>query len=372
MKVTQKRGFTLVELLVVIAIIGILIALLLPAIQQVREAARRNTCAANLKNVALALHTHHDGQRTFPASAQYPKTYEKSGLLDVAPTNKPGSASTTITEQAPFGFCVRLLPFLEQGQLYDQIDLDKVAFDTTDNDPVAAGTQSNADAAANIIPVYRCPSFSGDPRTLADDGGTATGYTDSPTLVETPGIGNYVALGSTSAASLRDSTTSAGTIYPGKKNKFRDIADGPASTGILIESREEIYAAWFDGVTASVVTVHPNQTSAQSTDSISLLESDCSGGTTTANYANAVISLNRGGPGTEAYLQDGGDCKTGFGGPTDWKFGPSSEHPGLAMMAFGDGAVRSVADDIEFRVFVAIATRRANDNDDAAPFFTDQ
>ena len=66
---SRKRGFTLIELLVVIAIIGILIALLLPAIQAAREAARRATCVNNLKQLGVALHTHHDGYGKFPAAS---------------------------------------------------------------------------------------------------------------------------------------------------------------------------------------------------------------------------------------------------------------------------------------------------------------
>ncbi|MFM9068057.1 MAG: DUF1559 domain-containing protein [Planctomycetota bacterium] len=92
----RRPGFTLVELLVVIAIIGILVALLLPAVQAAREAARRTQCLNNLKQLGLALHNYHDSRRSFPAGA-----------------------SPNVTA---FNWRVAIWPFMEQQSLFDQCD----------------------------------------------------------------------------------------------------------------------------------------------------------------------------------------------------------------------------------------------------------
>lgn len=107
MRSSFRRGFTLVELLVVIAIIGILIALLLPAVQAAREAARRSQCTNNMKQIGLALHNYHDTHKTFPPT----------GVLYGDPTTSPHTLPYHLS------WLGMILPFLEQQPLYDTIDL---------------------------------------------------------------------------------------------------------------------------------------------------------------------------------------------------------------------------------------------------------
>ncbi len=116
----RHRAFTLIELLVVIAIIAVLIALLLPAVQQAREAARRSTCKNNLKQLALALHNYHEAFGQFapgstwfgsggPSAAATPDQSQPSGDGDAMFTNKQYNAN----------WVMMLLPYIEQGQLYN-------------------------------------------------------------------------------------------------------------------------------------------------------------------------------------------------------------------------------------------------------------
>jgi prepilin-type N-terminal cleavage/methylation domain-containing protein len=108
-KIKKRRpGFTLVELLVVIAIIGILVALLLPAVQAAREAARRMSCSNKLKQIALGLHNYHDTYKTFPAGGKYARD---SGLSPNQPLGGWGQS-----------FWSASLPFMEQQTLFDKLD----------------------------------------------------------------------------------------------------------------------------------------------------------------------------------------------------------------------------------------------------------
>ena len=121
-RIAKSAAFTLVELLVVITIIGILIALLLPAVQAAREAARRMQCANNLKQVALALHNYHAAHRVFPIGAGSKYAQCQLGVNKGGLPNDQNSSSEPFSDgRAPWS--VLVLPYVEQQALYDKFDM---------------------------------------------------------------------------------------------------------------------------------------------------------------------------------------------------------------------------------------------------------
>ncbi|WP_146428894.1 DUF1559 family PulG-like putative transporter [Blastopirellula retiformator] len=152
-----RAGFTLVELLVVIAIIGVLIALLLPAVQQAREAARRMSCTNNLKQIGLALHNYHDPHLRFPAGAF-------SGHVTCTAGGQPMSGSTSECNQVWAPWTVMILPSMEEGPLYDKFDFTRIFPPFTDS-----CSSPNKQWQAQPPKKYQCPSdplSSGDTPTL--------------------------------------------------------------------------------------------------------------------------------------------------------------------------------------------------------------
>ncbi len=192
----QKSAFTLVELLVVITIIGILIALLLPAVQAAREAARRLQCANNLKQMGLALHNYHQALGSFPAGAAWLDASSCKGV----------------------GWHVSLLPYLEQQSFFDQLD-PTVPPDKGDN--AAKGEQ--------IFDVFTCPSAGREQRDV------------NPTPYDWK-LTNYsgvMGAGRISKVALENSSCgdycTDGTLFPFSGVRIADIRDGSSHTMIVGE-----------------------------------------------------------------------------------------------------------------------------------------
>jgi prepilin-type N-terminal cleavage/methylation domain-containing protein/prepilin-type processing-associated H-X9-DG protein len=213
----RRSGFTLIELLVVIAIIGILIALLLPAVQKVRDAANRIKCENNLKQIGLALHNYHDTYGALP----------------------PGQNSNTTENGTPnyhywWSWMALLLPFVEQQNLFKQAD-DWSRMGSHYLNPY--GPPSNP-AQYTPIPVYSCPADSRDLTASYADENTGTHMQIDVAFTGFLGVNgtNY---------STRD-----GVFFTNSSFAFKDVTDGLSNTLFVGErppSTDLIFGWWFDG-----------------------------------------------------------------------------------------------------------------------------
>ncbi|MGY8771701.1 MAG: DUF1559 domain-containing protein [Pirellulales bacterium] len=287
-----KKGFTLVELLVVIAIIGILIALLLPAVQQAREAARRMQCTNNLKQLGVALHNYHDTFGSFPPGGMWHGT--------------PGVIATGDNREG-WGFGALILPFIEQPALHEQMGVTKRTL-----------TQMISDTASRplvftVLTAYKCPSDTSDDKMSC---GSCTSGPNSNSGRHFNGNGGLPAADRVDSANYVavngiwdvNKLSNNGILFNNSGKKFRDITDGTSNT-LLVGERAE-----YQGGATWIGNRNPGGSGNQGND-----------------YTNGKVSvpLNSGNHGQR------------------WE-GFSSLHPGGALFVLGDGSVSFISETIDY------------------------
>jgi prepilin-type N-terminal cleavage/methylation domain-containing protein/prepilin-type processing-associated H-X9-DG protein len=284
-----RRAFTLVELLVVIAIIGILIALLLPAVQAAREAARRMQCGNHLKQLALALHNYHATHNKIPPG------WMADPAVDGLPTDAP--------HYSRYGWTVRLMPYLEQATAYAQLGVD--------ND-MARDLEVPSLLALMQLPQpnWRCPSDVG-PALNADRALQGT------TRVVSVALGNYVGA-YTSGGVANVNFPFNGTFDLNSKLSLKDFVDGSGNTIVI---GERAYQA--NGVAPHAATVWGTR------------------GTAVAN-TNRVGNISFTGKGMINSIDESNSTLQNSS-----RMGLSSLHPGGVQVVLADGSVRFLNENID-------------------------
>jgi prepilin-type N-terminal cleavage/methylation domain-containing protein/prepilin-type processing-associated H-X9-DG protein len=297
MRYSRRSGFTLIELLVVIAIIAVLIALLVPAVQKVREAAARLQCKNNLKQLGLAFHSYHGVSKCFPA----------------------GFNSTTVSVDGPslgpgWGWGTYLLPYLEQGNLLSQIDFTK-----------DIAHASNAQARVTSLSVFRCPSDNppGPTFTVKNIGGTA---------ICDVAFANYVGMAGVYEVSGYPDTSngSPGVLLRNSKVRVTDITDGSSNTLFVGEraSRQSPMTTWVGAVTNASVPQTNNPALGLEAEGVLVL-------TNSGTIAEGRVPNN----------------------PLEHVEDTNSPHPGGVNWLFGDGTVRGISNTISPTAWIGLTTR---------------
>lgn len=349
MKVRRNRfGFTLVELLVVIAIIGILVSMLLPAVQQVRESARRISCANNLRQLGLAALNYESAFQHFPNG--YTSTPTSDGMVP------SGVAIDPLTWDAGpgWGWGAHLLPFVEAGNIADGLNFDLPIWET-----------NHRESIQSQLPIFLCPSSSGDdkPFTVVDESRHSYSPDGATDLVL--GRSHYVASHGQESAwgpeagiaitgdVFTDIYTSAtrtvsisgdvarvadGPYYRNSKTRISQVKDGTSNSIFLGEHSSRLSDKTWVGVVPDAI-VHPRFSSPEN-----------------GHDGAATMVLVHAGP-------SGGELDiTGFpiihpvNFPTYHVGQMYSEHPGGGNVSFGDGSVHFFRQDIDLFTFAELSS----------------
>ena len=304
----RLRAFTLVELLVVITIIGILIALLLPAVQAAREAARRMQCSNNLKQIGLAMHNYHAAHSSFPPGGGW------ADLVNGPDGNPIGTQ---------MGLHVYLLPYLELNNIYDRLD-----------HTISICEGINLQLEKDVPQVYLCPS---DGKQPLDPHMEETYQWRTTNYVGVMGSG-LVSVHKTADSFCGDFYTD-GVFYPYSRTRVTDIKDGSSNTLALGERIEWIRVwtsgAYYYGSPESQVCVFSSKNIRWpiNTDRDVICYKLCPGPRT--------CSFN------------------------DVFFG--SRHPGGAQFCLGDGSVHFISETIDFQVYQSLGTIDGGEVTDWSP-----
>jgi prepilin-type N-terminal cleavage/methylation domain-containing protein/prepilin-type processing-associated H-X9-DG protein len=332
---SHSAGFTLVELLVVIAIIGILVALLLPAVQAAREAARRMQCVNNLKQNSLALLTLEDVRGHFP-SARHGTDGQYGAGAEVPCADGNGFTVDdlgTLTRSGASAFAM-ILPYLEQQALYEALHVADVPIWSG-----IAGWYTPADirnALSQLPETYACPSDS-----VRDS--PAQWSHEIPVTTYQVAAGSYATVLGTrrpDAPFAEIKFCGDGVFFYARKIRIAEIVDGMSNTMFIGETRDGHLVV--DGATigrpAGNVAINSNIWSNGNRMQSTMR--------TTATPLNTPPGLN-GGAGVVAELNGAAVSNGGF----------SSNHPSGANFAFGDGHVDFLIDSIDLHTYKALSTR---------------
>ncbi len=333
----RRKGFTLIELLVVIAIIAILIGLLLPAVQKVREAAARAKCTNNLKQIGLAIHGYHDQNG-----------YQAPGTTQDQPPWGPAASNWGAS------WMIYILPNIEQNALYSQL--------TIGGGTGYGNTANGARYTGVKIPIYRCPS-SPLPE-LTTSGVPGSGQLMMPTYVAIAGADSPLFTGTLyTETRIRTAGTAAGCcsggrmsgggpMPPNQKLTFASITDGLSNTLYISEQADFMVTA--NGSKQAWNAAGPHGWTIGWGSTAVVNGAQAGGDNRAFNTTTVRYAINQ----KTGWTNPPGNCGTmGVCDNASHNVPLNSAHTGGVIGLFGDGSVRFIRDSIPVQTLAAISTR---------------
>jgi prepilin-type N-terminal cleavage/methylation domain-containing protein len=328
MALFKRRGFTLVELLVVIAIIGILVALLLPAIQAAREAARRTQCNNNLKQLGVGMHNYHDTFKTLPMGY----TNDFGIAINYSGQNYAhhGNGTTASQYRASWAWSAYIAPFMELTAQHQTLDVTgKYAAESLLNPEARQVIRTRVDS-------FRCPS---DTAKEINTAGGEYRPADTTGTQYDAATNNYAGVCDDNGANIdNDQRNCSGVLYVDSNTNFRDVLDGTSSVLMIGErclQRPHARCARLQNCGAATMFVvgASNQLSHDNRSNCGALGSAARG----INWDSTVA-----------------DCTNLWNAKSSFH----SLHPGGAQFVLVDGSAHFISQDVDLTTFRRLAHRQ--------------
>ena len=374
----QRKGFTLVELLVVIAIIGILVALLLPAVQSARESARRSQCTNRIRQIALGIVNFESANQRFPAGRLYPDLVGRNGLVQSSYTNYLAVHPNIHAKSGFYSVHIWILPYMENQVVYDMIDFAVVHQKRMTNAGTPVNTNYQAYATAESI--FLCPSDASQGQVISENnyrcnfgGSTPYGGAESrakQATWETIDANGFPVTGNGAFSIGEEGLTAA------------EFTDGLSKTAFFSERvKGSMQSSDYAIPTKGEIVTRPNR--GTGTVQIDAMMREC------GRIRPQIDSFNFFGAGS---WPSGSDWSNGwpFAGydstqynhvaPPNWSgldcgnvsaipdtpgeaaiVAARSEHPGVVNVVYGDGHVETVSDSVDLDVWRAAGTRNGGE-----------